>query len=226
MSWQDGINQLFQDKKKPILDGCGPDKKKDDMILDSAAAYADANLRLNVAATLQQWPESCEYIEDGESCADLLQAMMIGIADANKDGEITEDEQDFIVNALDIAWDYLSNKGASDEDIGALLNDWDEDAAQRIVDLLTAELPDGEDADSDMDDFAFEDQGSIFDAAYKKAIVVRNGKKVRINKRISGKVQISAKQKVAIRKAQLKSHGAGAMMRRAKSMRVRKQSGL
>ena len=56
--------------------------------------------------------------------------------------------------------------------------------------------------------------------------MVRNGKKVRINKRVSGTVRLSAKQKVAIKKARLKSHNARAMLKRAKSMRKRKQMGL
>ena len=45
-------------------------------------------------------------------------------------------------------------------------------------------------------------------------------------KRISGHVRLSAKQKVAIRKARLKSHSAKAVMRRLKSVRLRKKLGL
>ena len=71
-----------------------------------------------------------------------------------------------------------------------------------------------------------EDEGAALDAVYKKKLVVRNGKKVRINKRVSGTVRLSAKQKVAIKKARLKSHNARAMLKRAKSMRKRKQMGL
>ena len=57
-------------------------------------------------------------------------------------------------------------------------------------------------------------------------MAVRNGKKMRIRKRISGTVRLSAKQKLAIRKARMKSHSAGAMMRRMKSMRMRRKMGI
>ena len=63
-------------------------------------------------------------------------------------------------------------------------------------------------------------------AVYKTKMAVRKGKKMRIRKRISGTVRLSAKQKLAIRKARMKSHSAGARMRRMKSMRMRKKAGL
>lgn len=216
------INDLAKSKPAPVLDSACGDKKNEKMMLDSAS-IDDATTKLSVAASVQQWVESCENIEDGETCADLLLAMLIGIVDMDKDGELSEDEQDAMDDVLEFAWDYLSRKGASDEDIGALLNDWDADAGMRIRDLLAAELPDGEEADSDMDDFAFEDNSSIFDAAYKKVTAIRGGKKVRINKRISGVVKLSARQKMAIRKAAMKAHGGQAKMRRRKSMALRKK---
>lgn len=70
------------------------------------------------------------------------------------------------------------------------------------------------------------DDPSLLDAVYKKKIVVRRGKKVRINKRVSGTVRLTAKQKVAVKKMLRKSHSAVAQMRRAKSNKVRQRSGL
>lgn len=66
----------------------------------------------------------------------------------------------------------------------------------------------------------------VFDATYKKKLVVRRGKKVRINKRVSGHVRLSAKQKIAVRKMLRKSHSAVAKIRRSKSVKVRKRAGL
>ena len=76
--------------------------------------------------------------------------------------------------------------------------------------------------------FAFtkEENEPAFDAVYKKKLVIRGGKKVRINKRVSGTVRLTAKQKMAIRKAQRKAHSASALMRRMKSMRIRRRTGL
>jgi hypothetical protein len=49
---------------------------------------------------------------------------------------------------------------------------------------------------------------------------------MRIKKRISGTVRLSAKQKVAVRKMLRKSHSAMATMKRMKSMKIRRKAGL
>ena len=161
--------------------------------------------------------------------ADRLLALVVGIADADKDGEISDDEQAVCDAVLENMWDYLSAKGVSDDDCDALLNEWDAGAADRVYDLLVSALPDGEEASAaDLDSFAFDgdSDGAVFDAVYKKKLVIKHGKKVRINKRVSGHVRLSAKQKISIRKMLRKSHSAVATMRRMKSNRIRKASGL
>lgn len=202
----------------PVLDATTINKE-----LSGGDAYTEADLKIKAIATLQQWLET-DDLDDSEGAADRLMAMIVGVADANKDGEIDEDEQSVIDVVLNAIWDYLEQYSVDEADISSLLNDWDNDVADRVRDLLSASIPDG---DSDIDDFVFGgDQGAVFDAVYKKKMAVRDGKKVRINKRISGTVRLSARQKVSIRKAQMKSHSAAAMMRRAKSMRIREKSGL
>jgi len=202
------------DDKKPALDG--------------ADDYTVADISMAAVAAIHQWAET-DDLDEGESYADRLVALFVGIADANKDGDITEDEQGVLEVALNTAWDYLIKCGVSEDDASSLLNDWDSDTADRVRDLVASSLPEGDDdAGADIDDFVFsdDDQEPALDAAYRKKIVIRGGKKVRINKRVSGKVRLSAKQKVAIRKARMKSHSAGAMMRRMKSMRIRRRAGL
>lgn len=127
--------------------------------------------------------------------------------------------------AANAAWDYLDSKGIPEDDISALLNDFDADAADRVQELLAERLPDGEEADAELDSFVFGDGSdeAVMDAVYKKRLVVRGGKKMRVNKRISGTVRLTSKQKMAVRKMLRKSHSAGAQMRRAKSMRIRKR---
>jgi len=98
-----------------------------------------------------------------------------------------------------------------------------------VQDLLaSAGEADADQQDADLDDFVFgpDAQEAVFDATYRKKMVVRNGKKVRINKRVSGSVRLTGKQKLAIRKAQMKARSAGAKMRRMKSMRKRQKLGL
>jgi len=210
---------------KPAVKGMALDdcKKEKAPVFDSAADYTTTDITLKAVATVQQWVET-DSLSDGESLADRLMAMVIGIADANKNGEVDEDEQYVIDMALNAIWDYLAKYGAADDDISALLNDWDSDAAERIRDLLASSLPEG---DADTDSFVFGgDQEPALDAAYKKTIAVRDGKKTRINKRVSGHAVLSAEQKVAIKKARMKSHSATAQAHRAKSMKVRDHLGL
>lgn len=213
----------MQMRRKAVLDSATDDEDQ-----NSAADYAATHIALITASTIQEWLET-EDLDDGETMADRLLANMVGIADANKDGELSDDEANVLETALEFAWDYMAEKGVSDEDCSKLLNDWDDAAADRIRDLLAASLPDGDDASmSDIDNFVFGDDASdaALDAVYKKRMVIRKGKKVRINKRISGRVRLTAKQKVSIRKAQMKAHTAGATMRRMKSMRLNRKMGL
>ena len=305
----------------------------------SAEDFTVKELTLKAAASVQQWAET-DDLDDNESSADRLMALMVGIVDADKNGELDEDEQGVLDMVLNAAWDYLGTLGVTDEDAGSLLNDWDADTADRVKELVAAALPDGEQSDSDLDDFVFGDndqeaedldgytaedewdatpevdedgkekvaaldgdfKGHPFrgnqykkggaashaavrssisakhaerhgdtkavkkshatahfshkaasseastrkakiyhrkmakfhgkkagltldsvtlDAAYRKKFVVRGGKKMRVNKRISGFVRLSAKQKMGIRKMHMKSHNAAARMHRMKSMRMR-----
>ncbi len=214
-------------KQKPVLDDAG-----EGQALSGADDYTVQDISMAAVAAVQQWAET-DDLDDGESYSDRLMALFVGIADSNKDGDITEDEQGILSVALNAGWDYLVKLGVTEEDAGSLLNDWDDEAADRVRDLVASVLPEGEDeAGSEIDSFVFSDEDqesaldAVLDAVYRKKLVVRNGKKVRVNKRISGVVRLSPKQKVAIRKARMKSHSAGAMMRRMKSMRLRRKSGL
>ena len=204
------------------------DSTGEEPALAGADNYTIADITMSAVSAVQQWAET-DDLDDGESYADRLMALVVGIADANKDGDITEDEQGVLEVALNAAWDYLVKCGATEEDAGALLNDWDDEAADRVRDLVASVLPEGDDeASAEIDSFVFSesDQEPALDAVYKMKMAVRGGKKMRIRKRISGTVRLSAKQKLAIRKARMKSHSAGAMMRRMKSMRLRKKVGL
>ena len=219
------VNQpaLSAPKKRHALDSAsGGDT------LDSASSYAQKDVELKGVTALHQWVES-DDLDDGEGYADRLMALFIGIADENKDGEVSAEEQEVLSIALTAGWEYLVAAGVNEDDADALLEEWDEDAAERVRDFLAGVMPEGEDAASaEVDAFVFTDadQEPALDAAYKRVFAVRKGRKVRINKRISGTVRLSAKQKVAIRKARMKSHSAKAVIRRMKSMKLRKRMGL
>lgn len=224
-----------------------PDKAKGKTLFDDtsdegggeSADYASTDLRVKAAAIVQEWANTDPAdLGEGETLADRLLMLVIGVIDVDKDGEISDDESQVAAVLLDYIWDYLSAKGVSDDDCDALLNGGDNDAAMRVKDLIADSVPGDDDAASeDIDGFAFDDDSQtaifdstageiIYDATYRRTTAVRGGKKVKINKRVSGNVRLSAKQKVAVKKMLRKSHSASATLKRMKSMRKRTQSGM
>lgn len=210
---------------KPVLDSA----EDAGTALIGADDYTLKDIKISAAAAIQQWVET-DDLADGETMGDRLLALMIGSADQNQDGELSDDEQDILNIVLNSAWDYLVSKGVSEEDADTLLNDWDGDVADRVRDLVASVLPEGEDESmDDIDSFAFgaNDQEPSLDSVYKRKIVISHGRKIHKLKRVSGPPpRRSAAQKLAIRKARMKSHSATAQMRRAKSMKIRRKSGL
>lgn len=204
------IRGLAKPKATPVLDSAVIDD-------EDAQNYALTNIAINVAAALQEWAQSGDSdLDDGETLATRLLGLFIGLSNPDVDDEeLTGDEQEAMDLSLEAAWDYLTDKGVSDDDAGALLNDWDNDAAVRIRDLLDATLG-AVDPGEDIDDFAF-DSTSTFDAVHRMKSAL--GKKARVSKRVSGKVKLTAKQKLALRKASKKAHTASATMKRVKLQR-------
>lgn len=215
------------------------DDTGDDDVGGDSADYVSTDLRVKAAAIVQAWAATDPAdLGDDENMADRLLMLVIGVIDGDKDGEISDDESQVAAVLLDYIWDYLADKGVSDDDADALLNNGDNDVALRVQDLLAASMPGDDDAASDdIDGFAFDDdsqtaifdstKGEVFyDATYRRTAVVRGGKKVKINKRVSGNVRLSAKQKVAVKKMLRKAHSASATLKRMKSMRKRRQSGM
>jgi len=218
---------------------------KKQVALDASSEEADYGINpvlheidVDAVLVIQEWLET-DDLDAEETLADRLFALFVGMIDMNKDSEISDDEQEALVFLLNSAWDYLSSKGVDDDDAGALLNDWDADAASRIHDLLLASMPDGDVAmDADIDSFVWGDnQEPMLDAAFggmlkklggafKKVFAIRHGKKVRVNKRISGVARLTAKQKVANRKLHSRRISGTSRMRRMKSSRLGRMMGL
>jgi hypothetical protein len=222
-----------------VLDSAQPapavrlDEVDGDMIADEASSYALKTVAMQAAAMVQGWCETGDDLAEGEGLGDRLMMMLVGVADENKDGELTEEESAVLAVAMNEAWSYMAAKGVSESDLDALFNAEDPEvyngAAARVCEFLTDALPDGDEAALDeIDDFAFgsDAQAGVFDAVYKKRFSIRNGRKVIKRVRVSGTVRLSSKQKVAIRKAGMKSRSAKAMVKRMKSVRVRKSMGM
>jgi hypothetical protein len=236
-----GLKALGVFDKPPsqaVLDAAEAEKTaKATAYLDAAGEFAMNDIRSAAVAAVKAWAGTqAEDLEEGESMADRLMAFAVGIADENKDGEITGDEADVINIGLNAMADYMVSKGVTEADAVALLNDGDNEAAERVAELISG----GDEGDDDVDSFVFDSESSesvmdsilaeiatddpVLDAVYKKKLVIRKGKKVRINKRVSGTVRLNAKQKVAIRKAGLKSRSSVARMHRMKSMKIRRKT--
>jgi hypothetical protein len=232
-----GMGAVGVKPAKPVLDSATPGKP----VFDEAAAaeFTVNEIRMAAVAATQEWARTtADALGEGETMIDRFMALMVGVADSNKDGEITPDEEAVITVAMEAAGDFMAKKGVSEEDIAAILNDEGDaaGAADRALDLVKGEGGGDEEAEGDeVDSFTFdaESQASVFDsvvetldAVYRKKTVIRGGRKVRVNKRVSGTVRLSSAQKVAIRKAVMKSHTAAARVNRMKSVRMRSKMGL
>ena len=66
------------------------DMAESDMVSADAQVYELRRISMAAAAAVQAWAET-DDLDDGEGAADRLLSMLVGIADDNKDGELTED---------------------------------------------------------------------------------------------------------------------------------------
>ena len=205
--------------------------------LSPAEIYTLADMTAKSAAIVNSWIETSD-LGDNETYSQRLDALIMGFCDMDGNGEIGDDENDMYQMMWGLVGDYMQAKGASFDDVEAIANKGDDAAASRVMELIAESLPDGDGAEiEDINTWTFDEEstGSIFDscknetamdATYKKQVVIRGGKKVRKNVRVSGTVHLSGAQKAGIKKAQMKSHSAGAQMKRMKSMKVRAKFGL
>ena len=179
-------------------------------------------MRQDAVSIVQEWAES--ELEESEGFGDRLYALIVGTA-SDGDDDLTDDEAEYAAMLAEQVGDYLEGKGIDAADIDALLADdpsFGNDVAARIHDALLDKLPQGEDAMlDDADKFVSGEDDEMLDAVYKKVVAIRGGKKVRIKKRISGRVRLTAAQKGAVRKMQRRAFSGAAKMKRAKSMRMR-----
>lgn len=199
---------------------------------DDMAAAELAILKVDIGGLVAAWAETDEdELDAGETLADRFDAMMIGLVDADKNGKLSDDELSVLDIAYNVAYDVLTSRGASHDDVIALINEADEIASENIHELLINTSADGEEAElAAINAAAFEfdedSDSAVMDATYKRAVAIRNGKKVIVRKRIAGTVRLSAKQKAAIKKMQRKAHSGSARAKRLKSLKRRQAMNL
>jgi hypothetical protein len=217
-----------QTKTGPALDDAS-----DMDVVSEAGDTVLRDIKREAIAAVQAWAET-EELEEGETLTDRLYGMLSATVDrGDAESDLDDDEAELFQLAVDAAADYMADLGVSDEDVGALFDDEDDDAAERVRDLVATALPDGEEAAVDQMYGASMDSAVSFDSAGtswarrhkgKTTIHAHHGKRAKTQHRAKWR-RPSTKQKAALRKNSRRAHTAGARKRFLKSMKLSRRMG-
>lgn len=179
---------------------------------------------------------------DDELPSDRLTALIAGFSAADDDGEeITLDDVAYDIFVANLK-DALESLGVDDSTVDAMFSaegEELEDAIENAAALVESSAPTGDDIDVLVDVFVFGEQegedgvlldsvavgkttmktGKMGKVVYKAVKAIRNGKVKIVNKRVSGKIKLSSKQRAALNKARRKATSGSAVRKRVKSMR-------
>lgn len=183
-------------------------------------------------------------LDEDELPTDRLDALIAGLSGADDDEGFEADQ-----NTLDIIianiQDAMASLGVPDE---VILSAFSEDAEaneaiESIAEIIESNTPQGDDLEEFIDLFVYgeaedEDSEMMLDGVsvgktttksgkfgkvvYKAVKAIRNGKVQIVNKRVSGKVKLSAKQRQALSKARRKAGSSSAIKKRMRSMKKAK----
>lgn len=198
-----------------------PPKDKKQAMLEAVAARADQDDRALAASLITGWAT------DGSPDADDFDALAInlaGLGDLSEDDTLTDDQIDAYNDALSALADAAVSLGADQGDVTSMIDDEDDDAAERVYDAINASVsPD--DSDDAVAEYSVSG-GAEDDAMFESSIkVVRNGVVKLIKKRLRPR-RMTSLQKAALKKAQRKAHSASGKMAFRKSMKLRLKRGL
>lgn len=219
--------------------------------LDATALNSEVqNMRkaaLEVVFMLTQAIIDNELDED-ELPSDRLAALLAGFAtDSETDEEIEVDQATLDIFTANVQ-DALESLGVGQDLISTMFGEGEEaeEAIEAAAALVESNTPTSDDLQEFIDLFVFgeaeEDEGAMMDGVslgktttksgkfgkvvYKAVKAIRNGKVSVVNKRVSGRVKLSAKQRSALNKARRKATTSGALKKRMRSMKKRKQMNL
>lgn len=183
--------------------------------------FLDTAARVDTVSAVYEWVLGGAPLDRGETNADRLLALMVGIVDADKDGQLNDAEEAVLDAVLDDAAAFLATKGIPEHIIDGVLSDWSADMADQLRLYLVGKITE-EQFETDVEAFALNwAKNPTLDAVYKNKNVIRNGRKERRRQRVSGTIRLTDAQKRAIRKAQAKAHSGAAKIRRQRSMKMR-----
>jgi hypothetical protein len=216
-----------QEAKEVADDAKNPNQK-----MSGADTFYAKKTALEACNMLNYWATDDGELDDGESQSDRLYALLIGVVDQDKNGTMSNEEQAVFDLACDAVSGYLIyTLGADEDDVNELMNDWDDDAAERVREFIQDSF-EVEELVSMAHDYALGDDGDVTmddaesSAVYKSFIVIHDGEKKVARKRISGHVTLTAGQKKSIKEARKLSHDTHAKIARRLSMQKRKKLGI
>lgn len=206
------------------------------------------NLRKAVLAAVLLLGEAIveKQLADDELPSDRLDALIAGIADGGDDEEFEVDEATLDIVIANFQ-DALATLGVDDGMIAVMFGGDAEadEAIEAAAEIIESNAPTGDDVDELFDLFVYgeaEDDELMLDGVslgktttksgkfgkvvYKAVKAIRNGKVSIVNKRVSGKVKLSAKQRAALSKARRKAGSSGAIKKRMRSMKKAKNMGI
>jgi len=235
------INLLRQaaqpiETKGAALDAVSTGKSKAP-VKGRAETYLDQNLQLETMSILKEWADMSEGdLDEDETFGERLHNLLVLMADEDGDEVITKDEELAINAAKDVINSYLEQIGVESEDIGALLDDRDEDAAERVREAVSED-------DTALDSMVFgeedEDEDEVMDAAggglkingvvpgKKLFVSFHHGVRIKKWKRVSGRPKKpTAAQKAQRMKALIQAKKPDAIRLWKKSMLNRRKAGV
>jgi len=222
-----GFEMMFQKPEQPPCDnnidkpteiemaeGLFFESVDNDLMNESVAKSAMVNFRAkSMAATFTLYEEAMNTSEE-------IDALAVGMADINEDGEVTGEEEEDYLDALNGIAEALEYVGVKPDVIEKALKG-DDDEAEKAIQHVSDFLDDIEDEGKYIAGYSVRE--SLMMEAAKK--VIRNGKVKWIKKPLR-KRRMSSAQKAALKKARRKSNTGAAKRARRKSMKQRKSRGM
>jgi len=183
---------------------------------------------------------------EGELPSDRLDALLAGLS-SDQDGEEIEVDQASMDILIANVQDAFASLGVADSVIATIFSD-DQNADEAIelaAETVESNMPTGDDKQEFIDLFVYgepqeeDGENSMLDGVslgktttksgkfgkvvYKAVKAIRNGHVAIVNKRVSGKVHQSAKQRMALAKARRKSNTSASIKKRVRSLKKAKQ---
>lgn len=207
-----------------MVGGLGLGLKPGMTILEAAAPdnslvgdFAGQQMRSAAMATALAW------VEGGDFSFDALNAACFVISDMDEDGELSDDEQDYLNDCMQGCADAFIALGGDSGNVASFVDDEDDAAGATLGAFLSNKM-----SGTTMDDDEIIANYAVGGDMVLESIVkvVRSGKVVLKRKRIGRPKKITAIQRAGLKKARMRAFTGAAKVHRAKSMKIRKQRGL